>query len=64
MTPTERKKLEANIRFKNTKAFLENGMIDLLDATKQIYNDYLHGHLAYGQAIDAIKLLAKVKTPA
>ena len=64
MKQSERKKLEANVRFKNTKAFLEHGMIDLIEATKQINSDYSNGLMPYDYAIEAIKILSRIKTPA
>lgn len=58
-----KKKLLANPRIKNTLHFLEYGMVDLIQAVDAISQYYKDGALDYESATEAIKLLAKVKTP-
>lgn len=58
-----KKKLLEQPRIKNTLHFLEYGMVDLIEATDVIIRGYKNGALDYESATEAIKLLAKVKTP-
>lgn len=58
-----KKKLLEQPRIKNTLHFLEYGMVDLIEAVDAISQYYRDGVLDYESATEAIKLLAKVKTP-
>lgn len=58
-----KKKLLEQPRIKNTLHFLEYGMVDLIQAVDAISQYYKDGALDYESATEAIKLLAKVKTP-
>lgn len=58
-----KKKLLEQPRIKNALHFLEYGMVDLIQAVDAIIQYYKDGALDYESATEAIKLLAKVKTP-
>lgn len=58
-----KKKLLEQPRIKNTLHFLEYGMVDMIQAVDAISQYYKDGALDYESATEAIKLLAKVKTP-
>lgn len=58
-----KQKLLQQPRIKNTLHFLEYGMVDLIQAVDAIIQHYKDGALDYESATEAIKLLAKVKTP-
>jgi hypothetical protein len=63
MVAMTKQRLLQQPRIKNTLHFLEYGMVDLIQAVDAISQYYRDGALDHESATEAIRLLAKVKTP-